>query len=134
MELIGLQDNSYTWQLEAHEVRGSWAEGLKLQNLHGGRVCSFSKKSPLETLDLSKSTMQVLCNAYYSTLAGLVVGACQSAAKESMLYSQTRMSAGKPIGLHQAVALRLSEIATQSTLLSLMCEKLSISSLWLSAS
>lgn len=57
--------------------------------------------------------------ARLALLLGLIDGACERLAQEAYAYAKERRSAGKPISQHQAVALRLADIASNQQALAL---------------
>lgn len=65
----------------------------------------------LSTSPLSITTHQRLLNMSFSLIAGLLSGALRRMVDEAYAYARRRKSAGKPIGQHQAVALRLADLA-----------------------
>jgi hypothetical protein len=68
---------------------------------------------------VSASTWQAYVESYLALLLGLLDGACRRLMQEAYAYARERRSAGKAISLHQAVALRLAEIAMNQQALSL---------------
>ncbi len=60
---------------------------------------------------LSVQSHRQLISLSYALICGLLSGALRRLVKEAYSYAKTRRSAGKPINQHQAVALRLADLA-----------------------
>lgn len=60
---------------------------------------------------LSVHSHRRLISLSYALVSGLLSGALRRMVKEAYDYAKTRKSAGKPISQHQAVALRLADLA-----------------------
>jgi hypothetical protein len=58
-------------------------------------------------------------DAQFALLCGVLAGICRRLCEEAYAYARTRRSADKPIIQHQAVALRVAEIALQQQALAL---------------
>ena len=60
---------------------------------------------------LNDVAQERLLDVSYALLSGLLSGALRRVVEEAYAYARTRNSAGKPINQHQAVMLRLAELA-----------------------
>ncbi|MCA3242312.1 MAG: hypothetical protein ING89_13530 [Rubrivivax sp.] len=78
--------------------------------------------------DLPRGAWTAFVQAQSALLLGLIDGLAQQLVVEAFAYARQRVSAGKPIAQHQAVALRLADLAlTQQTLsLVLQCAVLPV--------
>lgn len=68
---------------------------------------------------LAEGAWSALVRAQLALLSGLLSGATRRLVDESYAYAKTRQSAGKSISQHQAVALRLADLALHQEALSL---------------
>lgn len=68
---------------------------------------------------LSATAWGAYCDAQRALVAGLIAGACRRLTREAYTYAKLRNSGGKPICQHQAVAVRLADIALSQQALAL---------------
>lgn len=121
----------HAWRSEEVFFQEAWAVSGALQGMDGGRLYCFEPPPPCSPpVELEQAAILAFADAHASLLAGLLAGACESAARHALAYAQDRVSAGKPIAQHQAVALRLAEMGIQQAGLSLQFERVSAAAAW----
>lgn len=106
---------------------GSPHEAAPLLGLPQARLCliapdllrAASEKSETAVRALAPEAWPAYVHAQAALLLGLIDGACRRLVQESFTYAKQRQSAGKPIAQHQAVALRLADLALNQQALSL---------------
>ncbi|MCP3102890.1 acyl-CoA dehydrogenase family protein [Myxococcus sp. K15C18031901] len=106
------------------------AQGLTHSRVSGllgfarGEVLTWSTEpsvtpEELGVQSLAPESWSALVRAQLALLSGLLVGATRRLVDEAYAYAKTRQSAGKSINQHQAVALRLADLALHQEALSL---------------
>ncbi|WP_224360657.1 acyl-CoA dehydrogenase family protein [Hyalangium versicolor] len=76
-------------------------------------------RSDIGMRPLAAGAWDTYVRAQMALLCGLIVGATRRLVDEAYAYARTRQSAGKPITQHQAVAVRLADLALNQEALSL---------------
>ena len=89
-----------------------------------GEVLTWTLKPGLTGGDLGMQSLTpgawgVYVRAQLALLSGLLTGTTRRLVDEAYAYAKTRQAAGKPINQHQAVALRLADLALNHEALSL---------------
>jgi Acyl-CoA dehydrogenase, C-terminal domain len=103
----------------------AWADAPLLAGLPGARQCTVQLPPPADAgLRLGELAWCAHAAAQLAFLGGCLAGACQRLADEAFAYAKQRQSAGKPISQHQAVALRLADLAMAQQALGLYLEAL----------
>jgi len=111
-------------------VQEAWDQGRELQGVDA-RLCTLNLCAGSEMQELPTSAWEAFANANTSLLCGLLAGGCERLTDDAIAFARHRKSGGKPIAQHQAVALRLADIAMRQRALSLQTAVHSIAGDWL---
>ena len=123
-----------SWLADDAALQAAWAAGRPLSALDEGRLCIVEAPDASDGAgSLAPGAWEAFANAHTAMLTGLLAGASARLADEAVAYAQQRQSAGKPIAQHQAVALRLADMAMNQAALSLQLGTLSVQGAWLSS-
>lgn len=94
------------------EIPGNDSCAGLLGFVHGGAIRADRELArALPVVTLSEQSRRQLDEASFALFAGLISGALRRMVDEAFAYARTRKSAGKPINQHQAIALRLADLA-----------------------